>query len=91
MLKQAFFSGLVYSFVRAMTAVSTVIFLISPRWNLATISIFSLFESSKYSDAAAYIIVMILFIVVAIGVLNLLVGFLGRGGPSASGGSSERA
>jgi iron(III) transport system permease protein len=91
MLKQAFFSGLVYSFVRAMTAVSTVIFLISPRWNLATISIFSLFESSKYSDAAAYIIVMILFIIVAIGLLNLLVSFLGRGGPSASGGTSERA
>jgi iron(III) transport system permease protein len=78
MLRQAFFSGLVYSFVRAMTAVSAVIFLISPRWNLATISIFSLFEASKYSDAAAYIVVMIAIIVVAIGALNVVVGRLGK-------------
>ncbi len=91
MLKQAFFSGLVYSFVRAMTAVSAVIFLISPRWNLATISIFSLFESSKYSDAAAYIVVMIAIIIVAIGGLNLLVGLLGNSGTMASGGNGERA
>ena len=91
MLKQAFFSGLVYSFVRAMTAVSAVIFLISPRWNLATINIFSLFESSQYSDAAAYIAVMIAIIIVAIGGLNLLVGLLGNSGTVANGGSSERA
>jgi iron(III) transport system permease protein len=80
MLSQAFLSGLVYSFVRAMTAVSAVIFLISPRWNLATISIFSLFESSRYSDAAAYIVVMIAIIVVAIGVLNKAVKLLGNPG-----------
>ncbi len=90
MLKQAFFSGLVYSFVRAMTAVSAVIFLISPRWNLATISIFSLFESSKYSDAAAYIVIMILIILAAIGLLNLLVSLLGNSGTIPSGGRSER-
>jgi iron(III) transport system permease protein len=80
MLSQAFLSGLVYSFVRAMTAVSAVIFLISPRWNLATISIFSLFEASRYSDAAAYIVVMIAIIVVAIGVLNKAVKLLGNPG-----------
>ena len=82
MLKQAFFSGLVYSFVRAMTAVSAVIFLISPRWNLATISIFSLFEASKYSDAAAYIVIMIAIIVVAIGFLDKAVKLLGKTGPA---------
>ncbi len=80
MLKQAFFSGLVYSFVRAMTAVSAVIFLISPRWSLATISIFSLFEASKYSDAAAFIVIMIGIIIVAIGVLDRLVRLLGKPG-----------
>jgi iron(III) transport system permease protein len=78
LLKQAFLSGLVYSFVRSMTAVSAVIFLISPRWNLATTRVFSLFEASKYSDAAAYIIIMIAIILAAIGLLNLLVGRMGR-------------
>lgn len=76
LLRQAFFSGLVYSFVRAMTAVSSVIFLISPRWNLATTRVFSLFEVSQYSDAAAYIFVMIFIILIAIGIITLLVDLL---------------
>ena len=62
LIKQAFFSGLVYSFVRSMTAVSTIIFLISARWNLVTARIFSLFEVSQYSAAAAYIVIMIIVI-----------------------------
>jgi iron(III) transport system permease protein len=78
LIKQAFFSGLVFAFVRAMTAVSSIIFLISARWNLATAKIFSLFEVSKFSDAAAYIVIMITVIMLAIGILNLLVGSLGR-------------
>lgn len=73
LLRNAFFSGMVYSFVRAMTAVSAIIFLVSPRWPLATSKIFSLFEASKYSDAAAYVMIMIVVILVAIGVINLLV------------------
>ncbi len=77
LIKQAFFSGLVFAFVRAMTAVSSIIFLISARWNLATAKIFSLFEVSKFSDAAAYIIIMITVIMTAIGILNLLVGTIG--------------
>ena len=76
LLQQAFASGLVYSFVRAMTAVSSVIFLISPRWNLATTRVFSLFEVSQYSGAAAYIFVMIFIIIIAIGIINLLVKVL---------------
>lgn len=76
LLQQAFFSGLVYAFVRSMTAVSTIIFLISPKWNLATARVFALFESSKYSDAAAYITMMIVIIVVFIGLIRFIVDFL---------------
>lgn len=73
LLKQAFFSGMVYSFVKAMTAVSTVIFLVSPKWMLATTKVFSLFEASKYSDAAAYVMLMIVIIFAAIIVINLII------------------
>lgn len=76
LLKQAFFSGMVYSFVRAMTAVSAVIFLVSPKWTLATTKVFSLFEASKYSDAAAYVMLMILIILLAITIINFLVQIL---------------
>lgn len=73
LIKGAFFSGLVYSFVKSMTAVSAIIFLVSAKWNVVTTRIFSLFEVSQYSDAAAYIVIMILVIMSAIFILNLLV------------------
>ena len=73
LLKNAFFSGMVYAFVRAMTAVSAIIFLVSPRWSLATSKIFSLFETSKYSSAAAYVMVMVVVILIAISIINFLV------------------
>ncbi len=73
LIKGAFFSGLVYSFVKAMTAVSAIIFLVSAKWNVVTTRIFSLFEVSQYSDAAAYIVIMIIVIMTAIFILNFLV------------------
>lgn len=73
LIKGAFFSGLVYSFVKSMTAVSAIIFLVSAKWNLVTTRIFSLFEVSQYSDAAAYIVIMIVVIMAAIFILNFLV------------------
>jgi iron(III) transport system permease protein len=76
LLRNAFFSGLVYAYVRAMTAVSAIIFLVSPRWPLATSKIFSLFEASRYSDAAAYVTIMIVIILVSIGIINFLVKLL---------------
>ncbi|HHX38151.1 MAG TPA: iron ABC transporter permease [Clostridiaceae bacterium] len=76
LLRQAFFSGLVYAFVRSMTAVSSIIFLISPKWSLATARVFALFESSKYSDAAAYIVLMIVTIMIFIGGIRFLINFI---------------
>lgn len=76
LLRQAFFSGLVFAFVRSVTAVSTIIFLVSPQWDLATRKVFGLFENSKYSDAAAYVLIMIAVILVAIGIITVLVSWL---------------
>ena len=76
LLRQAFFSGLVYAFVRGMTAVSSVIFLISPKWNLATTRVFALFESSAYGAAAAFIVLMIIFILIAIAIITIAVDLL---------------
>ena len=78
LIKGAFFSGLVYSFVKAMTAVSAIIFLVSAKWNVVTTRIFSLFEVSQYSDAAAYIVIMIIVIMAAIYILNFLVNRMNK-------------
>ncbi|MCC3356857.1 ABC transporter permease [Bacillus sp. REN16] len=77
LMKSAFFSGLVYSFVRSMTSISAVIFLVSVSWNLMTVSILSQVEASRLGPAAAYCIILIIIILAVIGLLELLVNQLG--------------
>ncbi len=76
MLRNAFFSGIVYSFVKAITAVSAVIFLVSPRWNLVTSKIYTLFDQAKYSQAAAFVTMLVVILLVVIGIFSTLIDFL---------------
>ena len=76
MLKNAFFSGIVYSFTKAITAVSAVIFLVSPRWKLVTSNIYSLFDLAKYGQAAAFVTMMVGILLVFIGLFNTVINFL---------------
>ena len=76
MLRNAFFSGLVYSFVKAITAVSAIIFLVSPRWDLVTSKICTLFDQAKYSQAAAFVTMMVVILLVFIGIFNGLINLL---------------
>lgn len=73
MLSNAFFSGLVYSFVKAITAVSAVIFLVSPRWNVITSKIYTLFDQAKYGQAAAFVMMMVAILLVFIGIFDGLI------------------
>ena len=77
LIKSAFFSGLVYSFVRSMTAVSAVIFLVSASYNLLTVSIMSQVDSGKLGVAAAYSTVLILIVLAVTGALKLLLSRMG--------------
>ena len=77
LIKSAFFSGLVYSFVRSMTAVSAVIFLVSASYNLLTVSIMSQVDVGRIGVAAAYSTVLIVIVLVVTGILKLLLGRLG--------------
>src|SRR5207245_2065360 len=54
LLRPALVAALVYSFVRAMTAVSAVIFLVSARYNLATAYIVGRGEAGAFRLALAY-------------------------------------
>ena len=76
MLRNAFFSGIVYSFTKAITAVSAVIFLVSARWNLVTSKIYSLFDQAKYSQAAAFVTMLVLILLVFIGIFNGIIYML---------------
>ena len=72
MIVPAFFSGLVFAFVRAMTAVSAAIFLVSSRWNLMTVHIMSQVESGNLGAAAAYSVLLVLIVAAAISLIRLL-------------------
>lgn len=68
----ALLAGLIFSFTRHMTSVSAIIFLVSARWRIVTASILSEWEQGGISIAAAYSTVIILFVLIAVGVLYLL-------------------
>jgi len=71
MILPAFFSGLVFAFVRAMTAVSAAIFLVSSKWNLMTVHIMAQVESGNLGAAAAYSLLLVLIVAAAISLIRL--------------------
>jgi iron(III) transport system permease protein len=80
LLKPAIVAALVYSFVRAVTTVSAVIFLVSAEYELATTYIINRVINGDYGVAIAYCSVLILLMLAAIGLIQKLVGVrrLGR-------------
>ncbi len=85
LLRPAIVAALVYSFVRAITSVSAVVFLVSAEYNLATAYIVNRVEVSEYGVAIAYSSALVLIMAVGIGLIQLLVGErrLGRRAASA--------
>jgi iron(III) transport system permease protein len=82
LLRPAIVASLVFSFVRAMTAVSAVIFLVSANYDMATSYIVGRVENGDYGLAIAYCSVLIVFMVLVVGLIQWLVGQrqLGRRG-----------
>ena len=74
LLRPAILAALVYSFVRAMTAISAVIFLVSARYNMATSYIIGRVENNDYGLAIAYSTTLIVVMLIAVGLLQYLVG-----------------
>ena len=74
LLKPALVSALVYSFVRSMTAVSAVIFLVSAEYNLSTAYIVGRVEAGEFGLAIAYSSALIVFMAFGIVLIQLLVG-----------------
>ncbi|GGL49990.1 ABC transporter permease [Wenxinia marina] len=74
LLRPAILAALVYSFVRAITSISAVIFLVSAKYNMATAYIVGLVENGEYGIAIAYSSVLILVMIAVIGGFQLLVG-----------------
>ncbi|WP_337182838.1 iron ABC transporter permease [Shinella sp.] len=74
LLRPAITAALVYSFVRAITSISAVIFLVSAEYNMATAYIVGLVENGEYGVAIAYSSMLIVVMIAVIAGFQLLVG-----------------
>ena len=71
----AFIAGLIFAFARHMTSLSAIIFLTTAEWPILTVWILSEVEQGGMSVAAAYSVILIAIVLVAIG---LVYWWLGR-------------
>jgi len=69
----AFLSGLVYMFVRCMTAISAVVFVVSAGWQLLTVALLYEVDQANLAAAAAYGYVIIGIVFVAILLMRFVV------------------
>lgn len=74
LLRPAILSAMVFSFVRAITSISAVIFLVSAEWNMATVYIVGLVENGDFGVAIAYSSALIVVMVIVISIFQLLIG-----------------
>jgi iron(III) transport system permease protein len=86
LIRPAIVSALVFSFVRAVTAISAVVFLVSAKWQVSTKVILDQAENGRYGLATAYSTVLIVIMAAAIALMYLLVGkSAARGGMEGGG------
>ena len=74
LLRPAIIAGLIYAFVRAMTTISAVIFLVTAEYELATVFIVNRVINGDYGLAIATAVVLIGLMLTALGLITLLVG-----------------
>lgn len=73
LIRPAFISSMSYTFVRSMTAVSAIIFLISARWYHITIQIYNFSENIRFGLASVLATALILIVLAVFGLMRLLV------------------
>ncbi len=73
MIKNAFLNGLIFTFARSMTLVSTVIFLISARYKLLTTSIMAQIDVGRMGVASAFCTILILIVSAAMIIIKLAI------------------
>jgi len=77
LIKDSFFSGLVTTFVRSITAISAIILLVTPQFLLITTQINEFAEKGKNGVACAYATVLIAIVYASISLMNLFMKYFG--------------
>ncbi|CHQ75055.1 sulfate/thiosulfate transporter subunit [Salmonella enterica subsp. enterica serovar Typhi] len=74
LLRPAILSALIYSFVRAITTVSAIVFLVTPDTRVATAYILNRVEDGEYRVAIAYGSILIVVMLAIIFIFDWLIG-----------------
>ncbi len=74
LIRPAFFSGATYAFVRSMTAISAIIFLVSARWNHMTVLILAQTEIMRLGVASVMSFALILVVLAFVFIIMKLTG-----------------
>ena len=77
LIKDSFFSGLVTTFVRSITAISAIILLVTPQFLLVTTQINEFAEKGKYGVACAYATILIAIVYASILLMDLFMKYFG--------------
>lgn len=78
LIRSAVYTTMINTFVRSMTSISAVIFLVSVYWNLLTVMIMSEVENSRFGVAAAYCVVLMVIVIIAFEALQIIVNHIGK-------------
>ena len=73
LIRPSFLTSMSYTFVRSMTAVSAVIFIISARWSHLTVQIYNFSENLRFGLASVLSTVLIVIVLAAFGLLQVVV------------------
>lgn len=85
LIKDSFFSGLVTTFVRSITAISAIILLVTPKFLLITVRINEHAEKGNYGIACAYATILIIITYTAITIMNAVVSKWSKYGKTTQG------
>ncbi len=77
LIKDSFFSGLVTTFVRSITAISAIILLVTPKYLLITTRINEFAEKGSYGIACAYATILIAIVYASILLMNVFIKYFG--------------
>jgi iron(III) transport system permease protein len=77
LIRPVIFSSLVYAFIRGMTLVSTIIFLVSAKWQMLTVAIMNQVDQGLYGAANAYCLVLIILVGLVMLVMSTLLKKMG--------------
>ena len=78
LIRPAFYTGLVFSFIKSMTAISAVIFLVSANYNLLTVRVMQHVDKGQFGYASVLSTLLMIVVFIIVGIMNLILNHLGR-------------